>query len=202
MSSGYLCMNRKQAVYVLILFAHIVSCSSTKKLALQPGCTLQYDLVANQKSLRVDVKLLESSPKWKFDYVIQEDNLAAQLSSSSRAVKSSTELYHNFNGSDKMLNSSTALRLSDSTFQSLKNGDSAEISYRIGFVKNTYAYRVVENQKIKILINGKQRPLNVLYIEDLSDKSLALWVWDNPTTPLIFRHNLGYEMVINQMYIP
>jgi hypothetical protein len=80
-------MNRKQAVYVLILFAHIVSCSSTKKLALQSGCTLQYDLVANQKSLRVDVKLLESSPKWKFDYVIQEDNLAAQLSSSSLGKK-------------------------------------------------------------------------------------------------------------------
>ena len=195
-------MNRKQSVYVLILFAHIVSCSSTKKLSLQPGCRLQYDLVANQKSLRVDVTLVESNAKWKFNYVIQEDNLAAQLSSSSRAVKNSTELYHNFNGSDKVLSSSMALRLSDTTFKSLRSGVSAEISYRIGFVKNTYSYKVVENQKIKVLINDKQRPINVLYIEDLSDKGLALWVWDNPTTPLIFRNNLGYEMVMNQMHIP
>ena len=195
-------MQRNYIKTAILLFVLQCACGTSNKLAINNGCILQYDLVTNQKSLRLEVNMLETKNQWKYKYEIKAEGLTAQINSTHGAVTGATELFHNFNGADKSLNSSTSLRVSDSTFKMLLNGDSTEISYRIGFVKNTFKYRVVEKQKIKVLINGKLKPLEVIYVEDLSDKGLALWIWNNPAAPIIFRHNLGFDMVISQMQIP
>ena len=195
-------MEQKHLVKSVIAFAILVSCGTTSKIALKSGCSLHYDLVTSQKSLRVDVTMNQTEPGWEFDYTVQQENIAGKIKVSKSANNNANELYHSFNGVDKSLTSSTSLRISDSTYTALKAGETVNLSYRLGFVKNTYAYKVLENQKIKYLINGKPKMLEVLYIEDTSNKDLSLWVWDNANSPLILRHKFGYDMVLKEMYIP
>ncbi|MFT5513241.1 MAG: hypothetical protein ACI8SE_001647 [Bacteroidia bacterium] len=195
-------MEHKLVVKTAIALAILASCGSTSKLALTSGCNLQYDVISSQKSVRVDVSLLQTQTNWDFDYTVQQENLSGKITISKQANLNSNELYHSFNGVNKSLTTSTSLRISDSSYLKLKSGEAVDLSYRIGFVKNTYAYKVVENQKIKYLINGKLKMLEVLYITDTSDKGLALWVWDNANTPLILRQKLGYEMVLKEISIP
>ncbi len=178
------------------------SCSSLKHVVLQKGYQLSYDVISNHKSVRLNVLLDNVKSDWVFDYTIPQESLEGTVYMRKEALNNSNELFHNFNGTDKTLTSSTSLRLSDSSYSLLNSGKSVELSYRLGFVKNTYQYKVVERQKLKYLVGGKLRTLEVLYIEDTSDKGHALWIWDNPAAPLILRLNFGYELVLKEIQFP
>lgn len=174
------------------------ACNSTKQVLVKPGYSMKYDIITNQNAVRLTVKMVNTESNWAFDYTV-EDNISGSVKCVSSAVRSSNELFHSFNGINKVLESGTSLRISDSTFTEILNGTPTELSYRLGFVKNTLKYKLVEKQKHKYLINGKLKVVEVLYVEDTSKKGHALWIWNNPSTPLILRLKFGYELVLKEI---
>ena len=178
------------------------SCGAAKQVVVKPGYVLNYDVITNQKSVRLAVTMGPTKSDWSFDYEIPEEKIIGSVYMRKEAITNSSELFHSFNGVDKILTTSTSLRISDSTFESLQNGKATELSYRLGFVKNTYKYKVTERQKLKYLIDGKLKTLDVLYIEDTSNKGHTLWVWDNPTSPMILRLKFGYEVILKEIKLP
>ncbi|MFT5722952.1 MAG: hypothetical protein ACI9JN_000057 [Bacteroidia bacterium] len=185
--------------FVVFLLLFGFSCGSIKNIGLEPDYKLKYDIITGQKSVRLEVLVVKDKPEWIFEYTIKEENLSGRIKSTAKAIDSSSELFHTFNGLDKTQTSATSLKISRHSYQQLKLGESVDLSYRIGFVKNTLPYKVVENKSLKYLIDGKLRMLNVLYIEDTLNKGHSLWVWDNPNAPIILRLNFGNEIVIKEI---
>jgi hypothetical protein len=195
-------MKRSDIVFAITLILTVTSCKSSKNSQLEPGYRLNYNITSGQQSSNIEVTMKKAYGQWGFDYAVKDENLSGHIVATRTAVASSNELFHAFDGKDNTLTAATSLRISDSTFVKLNNGQSTDISYRIGFVKNTYSFQVVDKQKLKLQVNGKLKTLEVLYIKDIENKGHAMWVWNNAETPLIFRLKLGYELVIKDMYLP
>jgi hypothetical protein len=185
-------------LFGLFIFS-LFSCSATKRVPIKSNFIISYTIPSGDGTVQLDVHLSQSAPQWVFDYVVKGENLSGTIVSPNEAVQSSTELYHTFNGLDKTLTSGMSLRLSTASYQKLKAGYSVELSYRQGFVKNTLSYKVVQKQRVKYFVDGKQVGFKVLIIEDNMDKGNHIEVWDNPQAPLIFRLNLGFEMEVKEM---
>lgn len=189
---------RKGLGFILVVFI-MCSCQGTKHLLVGPGYQMKYDLVTNQQSLRLDVNVVQTKGPWVYDYTVSGEDISGRITMTEKALQSSSELSHHFIGVDKTLTNSTSLRLSTASFNALSNGDTTNLAYRQGFVKNNLQYAVVEKQHLKYLIDGKLKSLEVLYVEDVQGKGNALWVWNNASAPIILRVKFGYELILKEM---
>ncbi len=175
------------------------SCGSTKSFTIQDTTSLDYNLVVGQESLNLNIKVLKNLQAKAFQYFLGNTDLSGQIEMTPEACASATELFHTFNGQSKKLSKATSIWLSDSAYNSLRQGRKTTISYRTGFVKNSLIFNVKERQVIEYVVNNKRTKLSVLYCEDASEKNYKLWVWDNQSDPLILRASMGWEMALNRI---
>lgn len=187
-----------QAVVVTVFIASIQACGS-KPLILPGGTTLSYDLVMNQKPVRLTAKVEQFNPQLVFDYNVENEGIKGRFTVTQEALMVGTEIDHLFTGEAKTLTKTTSLRISDSTFHQLKNDGEAILSFRQGFLKNENIYKVVDNQTTTINFNDKPKTVDVLYLEDIHGKEFKFWIWDNPKNPIIIRMDVGWQMLLKNI---
>lgn len=190
---------KKSLSWVFLFSFLLLSCGGAKQIKIPIGTTLSYDIVTSQKSLRLTATLASISPIIQFDYVVESEAILGSVSLTPEALKSAYELDLMFSGEDKLLSKSTSIRLSDTTFKQLKNKGEALIAFRQGFVKNEMVYKVVENQDYILNINDKPRKIKAMYLEDKQGKGFKFWIMDNPSTPIIMRFDLGWQMILKNI---
>jgi len=175
---------------IIAFYATSVNAQKKAKIKIEQGYKISWNL-----SLGYDfsIDIQNVTPYFDFNWFMSTGS-NGKVIITQNALKSAVVQVNNFeNGTKETYDNKTTVLVSNFVYNSLKNNKEVVINPD----GNNETLRFKENQKMIVKVDGKDMQFNILYAE--TEKNKKYWIWDNETTPLIFKMDLGWVLELKSI---
>ncbi|HBG70382.1 MAG: hypothetical protein A2W93_15660 [Bacteroidetes bacterium GWF2_43_63] len=185
---------KKMLFPVLLIFLSMAmnlnAQESTKEITITPGAKISWNLSLGYP---FNITVNSVKPDFSFKWDMGGDETGS-VTLTAKALKKATKMFDYFKkGTDITKEDETTVIFSKALFKKLKAGKSTEMSLD-GINQNI---RFVQNSTMKVLIDGTESSLPIIYAE--TDKACKFWIWDNASLPLILKMEMGWTLEITSI---